>query len=43
MRESHGEEKHDCSFNGCDRKGKKGFSRLNDLERHEKSIHEKLD
>jgi hypothetical protein len=43
MRDSHGEEKHDCDVDGCDRKGKRGFARLSDLDRHRKLIHEKLE
>jgi len=38
MRDSHGEEKHDCEIRGCDRVGRKGFARLSDLEKH-KSRH----
>ena len=40
MRDSHGEEKHDCEVDGCDRVGRKGFARLSDLDRHRKSVHE---
>lgn len=43
MRESHGEEKHDCDVDGCDRKGRRGFARLCDLDKHRKLIHEKLE
>jgi len=40
MRDSHGEEKHDCEVDGCGRVGRKGFARLSDLDRHMKSVHE---
>lgn len=43
MRESHGEEKHDCNVEGCDRVGRKGFARLSDLDRHRRLVHDKLD
>jgi len=43
MRESHGEEKHDCDVDGCDRKGRRGFARLNDLDKHRQLIHKKLE
>jgi hypothetical protein len=39
MREAHGKETYDCMIDGCERFGKKGFARLNDLERHRKLAH----
>jgi hypothetical protein len=38
-REAHGKESHDCTVDGCDRVGTKGFARLHDLEKHVKSAH----